>query len=212
MDLVHKEIEHYAIEHTTEESELINELVSAASQQLDHIDMLSGKMVGQFLAMMIKISNASRVLEVGTFAGYSALKMAEALPEDGEIITCEYNERYEKLARSFFDKSDHGHKVVLKMGDAVKTIPTLRGTFDFSFLDADKVNYPKYYDLIMPILKPGGILVVDNVFWDGSVLNPNDEKSKAIDRLNKKIAADDRVEQVMITVRDGLSLVRKLRN
>lgn len=210
MDLVQKEIEQYAFEYSSEESKLIKELVATASQQLEHIDMLSGKLVGQFLAMMIKISSASRVLEVGTFAGYSAMKMAEALPEDGQIITCEYNERYEKLARSFFDKSDHGHKIQLKMGDAVKTIPALNGTFDFAFLDADKVNYLKYYDLIIPILEPGGVLVIDNVFWNGTVLDPNDEKSKAIDQLNKKIAADDRVEQVLLTVRDGLSIVRKL--
>ena len=209
MDLIHPEIEEYAKKYTTEDSTLINELVQKASAELEYIDMLSGKLVGQFLAMMVKLSSAQTILEVGTFAGYSALKIAEALPDDGEIITCEYNERYEKLARSFFDRSEHGHKISLVMGNALETIPELEETFDFAFLDADKVNYPQYYDMIIPKLYPGGLLIIDNVFWEGTVLNPDDEKSKAINQLNKKIATDDRVEQVMLTVRDGLTLVRK---
>ena len=210
MELIQPDIENYALQYTTEDSPLIQELIEKASSELEYIDMLSGKLVGQFLAMMVKLSNAKNILEVGTFAGYSALKMAEALPDDGKIITCEYNERYEKLARSFFDRSEHGHKISLVMGNALETIPQIEVAFDFAFLDADKVNYPKYYDLILPKLDPGGLLMIDNVFWEGTVLNPDDEKSIAIDGLNQTIAKDSRVEQVMLTVRDGLTVVRKL--
>lgn len=210
MELVHPEIQKYAELCTSEESELVGELVEASEQNLEHTDMISGRVVGRFLAMMVRISGAKRVLEIGTFSGYSALSMAEALPEDGKLITCEYNERYEKLARTFFEKSEHSHKIELKMGLALETLDDLKEhTFDLVFLDADKVNYCRYYSKVLPMIKAGGLLIIDNVMWSGAVLEPDDEKSKAIDRLNKLIKEDDRVEQVMLTVRDGLSLVRK---
>lgn len=209
MELVHPEIERYAETCTSEESELIRKLVEASNRELEHIDMISGRVVGRFLAMMVQVSGAKRILEIGMFSGYSALSMAEALPEDGKLITCEYNERYEKLARSFFEKSEHGHKITLKMGPALETLDAIKGSFDFVFLDADKINYPNYYKKVLPMLKKGGLMVIDNVLWSGTILNPKDEKEKAIDRLNKMIKEDQQVEQVMLTVRDGLSLVRK---
>lgn len=211
MNFTDPDIVKYAEDHSSEESPLIKELVEASSQELEHIDMISGKVVGRFLAMMVRISGAKRVLEIGTFSGYSALSMAEALPIDGKLITCEYNERYEGLARTFFAKSDHGKKITLKMGTALETLESLQGreSFDLAYLDADKVNYPEYYKKIIPMLSAGGILVVDNVLWSSTVLHPEDEKAEAIDQLNKMIAQDDRVEQVLLTVRDGLTLVRK---
>lgn len=209
MELVHPEIERYAETCTSEESELIRKLVEASNRELEHIDMISGRVVGRFLAMMVQVSGAKRILEIGMFSGYSALSMAEALPEDGKLITCEYNERYEELARSFFEKSEHGHKITLKMGPALETLDAIKGSFDFVFLDADKINYPNYYKKVLPMLKKGGLMVIDNVLWSGTILNPKDEKEKAIDRLNKMIKEDQQVEQVMLTVRDGLSLVRK---
>lgn len=209
MDFVPSDIEEYAEAHTGEESPLIRELVRVSRENLEHIDMLSGRVVGRFLAMLVKISGAKRVLEIGTFSGYSALCMAEALADDGELITCELNERYENLARSFFAKSKHGHKITLKMGPALQTIDNLKGSFDFVFLDADKVNYSNYYEKVLPMLRSGGIIIIDNVLWSGDVLEPVDEKAKAIDELNKRIKDDERVEQVMLTVRDGLTLVRK---
>lgn len=209
MKMIDPEIVRYAEQHTTEEPELLKELVAHASEDLEHVDMLSGKVVGRFLAMMVSISGAKRILEVGTFVGYSALHMAAALPEDGQLITCEYNKRYENIARSYFNRSEYGHKIELVMGDALETIPKIQGEFDFVFLDADKVNYPKYYELIISKIVEAGILIIDNTFWSGSVLDPDDEKAQAIDRLNKIIKEDERVEQVMLTVRDGLMLVRK---
>lgn len=209
MKMVSSEIARYAAEHTTEESELLKELVAYAEVDLEHVDMLSGRVVGRFLALLISICGAKRVLEIGTFVGYSALCMAEALPEKGQLITCEYNQRYEELARNFFSQSEAGGKIKLVMGNALETIPTLNGTFDFVFLDADKINYPRYYDLLIPIIRPNGLLIIDNTFWNGTVLNADDEKGRAIDRLNKKIKKDKQVEQVMLTVRDGLLVVRK---
>lgn len=208
MEFISPEIKEYAEEHTSKESELLQELVKVSSENLEYIDMLSGRVVGRFLAMLVKVSGVKRILEIGTFSGYSALSMAEALPGDGELITCELNERYEDIARSFFDRSDHGHKISLKMGPALETIDKLKGTFDFVFLDADKVNYINYYKKVLPIINSGGLIVIDNVLWSGDVLEPSDEKSKTIDKLNNIIKEDSRVEQVMLTVRDGLTLVR----
>lgn len=206
-----KAIEKYALNHTSDDSIIIRELINASEQELEFTDMLSGKLVGRLLAMLIKISDAKRVLEVGTFTGYSALSMAEALPEDGELITCEYNERYEEIAKTYFNKSVHGRKISLKMGPALETIPTLAGSFDFVFLDADKINYPNYYEMILPRLSEGAVMVIDNVLWSGEVLDPRNEKAQAIDRLNKMIAEDESVEQVMLRVRDGITLVRKIK-
>ncbi|MDX1587036.1 MAG: class I SAM-dependent methyltransferase, partial [Balneolaceae bacterium] len=178
MDIIHSDIEKYAEKATTHESPLLQELVEASKDNLEYVDMISGRVVGRLLAILIKISGAKRVLEIGTFSGYSALTMAEALPDEGELITCEYNERYEKLARSFINKSEHGHKITLKMGMAMDTIDQLNGTFDFIFLDADKVNYPAYFKKLLPMLRKNGLMVIDNVLWSGSVLHPDDEKAK----------------------------------
>jgi caffeoyl-CoA O-methyltransferase len=135
--------------------------------------------------------------------------MAEALPEDGKLFTCEYNKRYENIARTFFDKSDAGSKISLLMGKALDTIPTIPGNFDFVFLDADKINYPNYYEMILPRVNKGGLIVIDNVLWGGEVLEGASEKAKAIHRLSEMINANRSVEQVMLTVRDGVTIVRK---
>lgn len=202
-------LQSYAEDFTTDDSDLVKELIAASDEDLKHIDMLSGRVVGRMLSVLIKISAAKRVLEVGTFTGYSALTMAEALPEDGELVTCEYNKRYENIARTFFDKSDAGSKIRLVMGKALETIPEIPGTFDFVFLDADKINYPNYYKLILPRMEQGGILVVDNVLWGGEVLDPQTDKAEAIDQLSRMIRDDHSVEQVMLPVRDGITIVRK---
>lgn len=207
MDL--QSLEQYAFEHTTEDAPIVRELIRESERDLEYTDMLSGRQVGRLLEILIKVSGARRVLEVGTFTGYSALTMAGALPEDGQLFTCEYNKRYENIARTFFEKSGEGSKIRLLMGKAMDTIPTIEGTFDFVFLDADKINYPNYYAMILPRLNEGGLMVIDNVFWDGKVVGPEGAKAQAIDQMNKQIAGDKSVEQVMLTVRDGLTIVRK---
>jgi caffeoyl-CoA O-methyltransferase len=209
MQLVDPDIESYAEEHTTSESGIIKKLIERSEQELDHTDMLSGRVVGRLLAMLVKISGARRVLEVGMFTGYSALCMAEALPEDGTLITCELNEHYKAIAQSAFEESDHGHKISMEMGPALETIAGFNQTFDFIFLDADKVNYANYYKAVLPLLNAGGLLVIDNVLWSGEVLEPTDEKAQAIEKFNKMISRDERMEQVILTVRDGVTIARK---
>ncbi|HKJ34548.1 MAG TPA: class I SAM-dependent methyltransferase [Balneolales bacterium] len=210
MELVNKDIEQYAYDHTTQESELLKNVVKATNERLEYSQMLSGRVEGRLLQMLIRLSHAKKILEIGMFTGYSALSMAEALPDDGRIITCDTNDRYRKIAEEFFTKSPHGGKITIKMGPALETIPKLHEVFDLVFMDADKGNYPEYYELIMPKLKVGGILIVDNALWSGTVLQPTDHKAKAIDQLNKKIAKDARVQNILLTVRDGIHIVQKL--
>ena len=203
------EIDLYAEQMTSEESESIKELIRESDKSLDFIDMLSGRVVGKLLQMLITISGAKKVLEVGTFTGYSALMMAEALPEDGEVFTMEMNYRYMNLAQNFFDRFDEANKITLISGNALDNIPRLAGTFDLAYLDGDKLRYPNYYELIIPILNQGGLLVADNVLWDGTVLKPEDNKAKAIHAFNEMVTNDDRVEQVFLPIRDGVSIARK---
>lgn len=207
--MINAEIENYARLHTTKESGAVKNLIEKSDRELDHIDMLSGRVVGQLLALLVRISGANRILEVGTFTGYSALQMAEALPEEGTIITCEYNQRYKAIAEAAFKNHKDGHKITLKMGKALETISTLDQSFDFIFLDADKINYLNYYKALIPNVVSGGLMVIDNVLWGGSVLKQEEEKARVIHKLNQFIANDERVEQVMLTVRDGVTIVRK---
>lgn len=209
MELINEEIQGYCRDCTTDESDMARYIQEKTNDELQYSNMLSGEVTGQFLKMLVQISGAKKVLEVGMFTGYSALRMAEALPEEGTLITCDYNERYERMARSSFEKSKAGQKITIKMGKALDTLQTVEGPFDLIFLDADKANYPNYYEMLFQRLKLNGLLIVDNVLWSGRVLDPPNKQSSGIDKLNKKIAADNRVEQVMLTVRDGMNLVRK---
>ncbi|MFV1884982.1 MAG: O-methyltransferase [Balneola sp.] len=203
-------INRYSEIHTTPESEEINRLVNSSNEQLEYIDMLSGRVVGQLLKMLIKISGAKRVLEVGTFTGYSAIMMAEALPYDGEVITLEMNLRYQEIAQYHFSDSKVGHKITMIKGNAQKTIDLIEGEFDLVYLDGDKLRYSFYYEKILPKLKTGGLIIADNVLWDGTVLNPEDHKAKAITEFNKFVAEDERVEQVLLPIRDGVNVIRKI--
>ncbi len=211
MEITNPKIEEYVQQHTSGGSQEVAELVETSRQALEHIGMISGKIMGELLMLLIRISGTRRALEIGTFVGYSALRIAEALPEDGALITCDNNERYGAIARSAFQKSPYGHKITMKMGPAAETIKTLNQPFDFIFIDADKINYPYYYKHLITKLRPGGVMAVDNVLWGGKALNPGDDKTRAIDRCNKMIAADNKVEQVMLPVRDGVTIVWKKR-
>lgn len=208
MKLTNKSIAEYSESFTTEEPEFVRELVEASKSDLQYIDMLSGRQVGIFLNMLVKISGARRILEVGTFTGYSALMMAGALPGDGELITCELNERYTEISERFFSKEPYKSKIRQVLGDAQVTIPELSGRFDLIYLDADKIHYPEYYKLIREKVTEGGLIVVDNTLWGGEVLDPQSEKAKAIHQLNEMIRDDSGVRQVMLPVRDGLTVVR----
>lgn len=209
IQITNPEIENYAEKMTSDESEDLLALVKSSDDELDFIDMLSGKLVGQLLKILIKISNARRVLEIGTFTGYSAITMADALPDDGEVTTLEMNLRYQELSEQHFIKFDKQNKITLLKGDARLLVEEMEGEFDLVFLDADKQSYMFYYEKILPLLKHGGLVVVDNVLWDGTVLKPEDAKAQAIHDFNTFVAKDERVEQVLLPVRDGVNIIRK---
>lgn len=209
MELINREIEEYTESFTSDESDILKELVKASEEHLEYTDMLCGRQVGRLLKFLVQISGTKRILEVGTFSGYSAISMAEALPEDGILITLEMNEKYRNISKPFFAREPFKNLIKQKMGNALEVIPTISGPFDLVFLDADKLSYPTYYEMLKPKIKSGGLFVIDNVLWGGDVLRPSDEKSKAIHKLNKMIRNDKEVDQVMIPLRDGITIIRK---
>ena len=174
--------------------------------------MLTGPVEGTLLRMLIQVSGAKRVLEIGTFTGYSALSMAAGLPDDGALITCELDTEHARIAQSFFDRSPHGKKIRLRSGAALDTLHALpaEAQFDFVFIDADKENYVHYYEAVLPKLKPGGLIAADNTLWSGRVLKPKGQSDHAIVAFNAHVARDPRVEQELLSVRDGVLLVRKV--
>lgn len=205
-------LEQYAADHTKPANELMQELVRATREASAHANMQVGNLEGTFLRMLVAIAGAKRVLEIGTFTGYSALAMAEALPEGGELITCDVDPHATGIAQSFFDRSPHGKKIKIRMGDARDTLRSLPESepFDLVFLDADKAGYCDYFDLCMPRLKHGGLIVADNTLWSGKVLDPQTDSDRGIDAYNKKVTKDPRVDNALLSIRDGIMLARKL--
>jgi caffeoyl-CoA O-methyltransferase len=173
--------------------------------------MLVGPLEGAFLKIMAQLVQATSVLEIGMFTGYSALCFAEALPDDGTVITCEVDEESAALARRYFARSPIGKKIEIRMGPALETMQHLKGPFDLIFIDADKINYVNYYRRALDVLSPQGVLLIDNVLWNGDVLKQPapDEKTAAIQELNRTVANDPRVAAVLVTIRDGVLVVRK---
>lgn len=210
LTLVPDVIDRYAHDHTQDEGALLAELAVETHRTLPYPMMLTGRIEGQLLRMLVQITGAKRVLEIGTYSGYSSLSMAEGLPEDGIVITCDIDPKVVEFARGYHARSPHGKKITVVLGPALETIAKLDGPFDMVFIDADKENYANYYEAVLPRVRQGGLIVVDNVLWSGRVLDPKSDDDHAIVRFNAKVAADPRVEQVMLTVRDGLTLARKL--
>ena len=173
--------------------------------------MIVGPLEGAFLKMMTQLVRATSVLEIGMFTGYSALCFAEAIPADGSVITCEIDEESAALARRYFANARIGKKIEIRMGPALDTMRELTGPFDLIFIDADKVNYLNYYRRALDLLSPTGVILIDNVLWDGEVLKqpPPDEKTAAIQELNRTVAGDSRVTAVLVTIRDGVLVIRK---
>lgn len=209
LTLVPTDIEKYAQEHTEVPAPLFEELRQTTWARMSSPQMQVGHLEGTFLRMLVRMTGARRVVELGTFTGYSALMMAEALPDDGELITCDVDPEATAIARDFFTRSPHGRKITLRMGPALETLNTLEGPFDLAFIDADKQNYSAYYEAVLPLLRPGGLLVADNTLWSGRVLDPQTPSDLAIVAFNDKVAADSRVEKVLLTVRDGMMLALK---
>jgi caffeoyl-CoA O-methyltransferase len=183
--------------------------MTETKKRMSQWEMLCGVLEGRFLKMMVLMSQATRILEIGTFTGYSALSMAEALPENGRLTTLDIDPESVALAKRFFERSEHGRKISVLQGPALESLRSLPGPFDLAFIDADKLNYPNYYEAVLPKIKTGGLILIDNVLWGGAVLNPQTEEDKAITELNDTIAQDERVDRVLLPIRDGIFLVRK---
>lgn len=208
--LVDEAIEDYAFLVTGEEPALLQELIDQTNLNMGWPQKLSGRLVGRTLKMLAALKQPKRALEIGMFTGYSALSIAEGMPQDGKIICCETNPRAIDFAKTFFERSEHGHKIEVIFGRALDTLDTLEGPFDFTFIDADKRNYMNYYLRVKELTEPGGLIILDNVLWSGKVLQPESEIDDVLVECNQFIADDPEVENVFLTVRDGLNVVRKL--
>ena len=208
--LLPEAIEAYAAAHSRAPSALLREIEAYTVAHCADAEMLIGALEGALLQMLVELSGARRILEIGLFTGYSALTMAEALPPDGRIVSCEIDPARARIAQGFFDRSPHGGKIAVRVGPALETLQQLRGErFDFVFIDADKENYPAYYELALPLLPAGGIIVADNVLWSGRVLDPQNPSDYALKTFNRRAAEDPRVTTSLLTVRDGVLVIRK---
>lgn len=205
-----EDLSRYVAAHSTLEDPLLARLAEATRERTDAPEMMVGHIEGLFLRTLVRATGAKRVLELGTFTGYSALAMAAGLPDDGEIITCDVNAETTAIARRHWDESPHGTKIRLELGPALETIASLSGEIDMVFIDADKENYVAYWEACIPKLRRGGLAVVDNVLWSGRVLDPKDAVEVAIAAFNDHIVRDPRVELVMLPVRDGMTLAVRL--
>ena len=204
-------LEAYAAAHSTPVPPLLEELMATTQRETgEQAGMISGQVEGGLLQALIFAGGVTRVLEIGTFTGFSALMMAAALPEGGRLITCDIDRKTIAIARSFFARSPHGSKIELREGPALETLATLNGPFDLVFIDADKGNYTSYYEAVLPLLSARGLICVDNVLWSGRVLDPQADTDRAIASFNDHVRNDRRVAVVTLTVRDGLALIRKV--
>jgi caffeoyl-CoA O-methyltransferase len=209
--IVPDEIEEYAAAHTTPPPELLQELAEETRATLRAPQMLTGTIEGRFLELLVHGLQAKRVLELGTYSGYSSLSMAAGLPEGGHIDTCEFDETHAEVARRYIAQSPYADRITVHLGPALQTIEQLEGEFDFVFIDADKENYLNYYEALLPRLAEHGLMAIDNTLWSGRILDEEDdsEATKAIREINDRVAEDDRVVAVQLSVRDGVTLVRK---
>lgn len=211
MDIIPAALEAYASDHSSAEPIHLRRVREATLEFSARHEMMVGHLEGRLLAMLVALTGARRVLEIGTFTGYSAISMAEALPVGGSIVTCELEERHADFAQRMIDESPYAERITIRRGPALDTIHGLTGAFDGVFIDADKTGYLAYYEAVLPLLAPGGFICVDNVLWSGRVADPaeDDPDTMALRAFNDHLAHDERVEAVMLTVRDGLTIVRR---
>ncbi len=210
MDIAAREAEKYAAEHTSPMSALLEEIESYTLNNTEYPSMLTGRVEGRFLQMLVSLTAAQNVVDIGTFTGYSALAMAEALGPGGKVITIEHNPDNADIAQAYFNRSPHGNKISLQRGEAIDILKTLPdGATDVVFIDADKTSYCTYYHESMRILRDGGLILADNALWYGRVFDPKDEDSIAMAKFNEEVKADKRGEKLFLTIRDGIYLIRK---
>ena len=212
MQIVPEDIEKYCQEFSIKDSQLLSNLSKETWEKEALPQMISGSLVGGILQLLIKISNSRNVLEVGTFTGYSALKMAEVLPLNGSIQCCELNKKHIQTSQKWFKKAGLNKKITMHEGPAIITMKKFQhGIFDFIFIDADKENYPKYHKIGLNLLKIGGLCVFDNMLWGGNVIKPKDKEAKAIRETAEQIKKNHRLEPILLPLRDGVMIYRKKR-
>ena len=210
MDIVAKGAEGYARDHTTPMSELLEEVEYFTLTRTLYPSMLTGRVEGRFLQLAAQLSGARYIVDIGTFTGYSALAMAEVLPDDGEILTIEQNPDHAKIAQNFFNRSPSVFKINLRIGEALEILKTLPDEkTDLVFIDADKRNYSAYYRESMRILRIGGLILADNALWYGRIFDPKDDDGRAMADFNELVNTDSRTEKLFLTIRDGIYLIRK---
>jgi predicted O-methyltransferase YrrM len=205
-----EELEHYAAAHTKQASDVLQELERETYARIYMPQMLAGQLQGRFLSITSKIIQPKNILEIGTFTGYSAICMSEGLREDGTLYTIDVNAELETMTRKYFEKAGVAKKIKYIIGNAVEIIPQLDVIFDLVFIDADKENYSRYYDLVFDKLRSGGVILADNVLWSGKVIEEKqDEETKALVAFSDRVQSDDRVDNVLVTIRDGVMMIRK---
>ncbi|MEM9833061.1 MAG: O-methyltransferase [Bacteroidota bacterium] len=212
MQLIPPAVEKYVEAHSQPEPTLLEELRHETYLKVLMPHMVSGPVQGSILAMLVRMVQPQRILEIGTFTGYSAIWMASALPEDGKLITLDINEELTDLVKKYIHRAELQDIIETKIGDALEIIPTLEETFDLVFIDADKVNYPRYYELVLEKVPSGGFIIADNVLWHGKVVESGkkiDAKTKVLKDFNAFIQQDSRVENVLLPIRDGLMIAQK---
>jgi len=215
LSLIGPELSAYVDAHTSAEAPLFARLREETQRTLASPQMQVGHVEGAFLRMLVAVSRARAILEIGTFSGYSALSMASALPDDGRLVTCDIDPVATGVARRYFAESGHGHKIDLRLAPALHTIAELAAEgrrFDLVFIDADKSNYSNYWDAVLPLVPVGGLVLADNTLWSGKVVAPRDRDDHAIVAFNARVQADPRVEHALLSVRDGIMMARKLRD
>ncbi len=209
LEKITQQILDYCEDHSSPDSPVCDALAEETRAKTTMSQMLVGRVQGTFLTLLARSTGAKRILEIGTFTGYSALKLAEGLPPDGEVITCDIDPETTAIARRFWAKSPQGGKITLKLGPALETIEGLSGHFDIVFIDADKANYINYWEACVPKMRKGGLILVDNVLWSGRALDPKEKDDIAVAAFNTHAARDVRVDLVLLTVRDGVTMACK---
>lgn len=208
--LISEQLSQYIHDHTTPEDALYERLRQETFDQLEDPQMQVGRVEGAFLRLMVQVTGARRILELGTFSGYSALSMASGMPSDGQLITCDLDPVVTGVARRYFDESPWGGQIEIRLGPALDTLASLQGSeFDLVFLDADKENYVHYWQAVIPMLRTGGVVLADNTLWSGAVLNPQEDSDHGIVNFNRMVTEDPRVDNVLLSVRDGVMFARK---
>lgn len=205
-------LEKYILEHTDQEDTVLQELERETFLKVLRPRMLSGHLQGKMLELFSQMIQPKRILEIGTYTGYSAICLAKGLQKGGMLHTIEINDELESMAQKYFEKAGLKHQITQHIGDAITIIPSLNESFDLVFVDGDKREYSTYFDLVIDKVRDGGILIADNILWDGKVVeevDPNDEQTQGILTFNEKIKNDPRVSQVILPIRDGLMLIRK---